>query len=45
MEDFYELFKVLDEEGLIDIGDVENVEMQKCLKKIFKYLPLKKKKS
>ena len=44
VEDFYDIFKTLDEGGLIDISDVSDPKMQKCIKKIFKYLPLKKKK-
>ena len=44
VEDFYELFGTLDEGGIIDIADVVDPRMQKCLKKMFKYLPLKKKK-
>lgn len=39
-----ELFGNLDEGGSIDITDVADPKMQKCLKKMFKYLPLKKKK-
>ena len=44
VEDFYDIFKTLDEGNLIDIADVSDPQMQKCLKKIFKYLPLKRKK-
>ena len=44
MEDFYELFETLDQGGKIDITDVADPAMQKCLKRLFKYLPLNKKK-
>lgn len=44
MEDFYQIFETLDEGHVIDIADLENLSVQKCLKKMFKYLPLEKKK-
>ena len=44
IDDFYDLFDTLDQGGSINITDIENPKMQKCLKKMFKYLPLKKKK-
>jgi hypothetical protein len=36
------MFGVLDKGGKIDISALENPEMMKVLKKLFKYLPLKK---
>jgi hypothetical protein len=36
------MFKTLDEGGGIDISSLENKALCKCLKKLFKYLPLKK---
>lgn len=44
VEDFYDLFETLDQGGSVDISDVADPKMQKCLKKMFKYLPLMKKK-
>lgn len=44
VEDFYDIFKTIDDGGAIDIADVSDPQMQICLKKVFKYLPLKKKK-
>ena len=43
VEDFYDLFDTLDQGGSIDITNVADPKMQKCLKKMFKYLPLNKK--
>lgn len=43
VQDFYDVFKAFDEGGAIDIADVADENVQKCLKKIFRYLPLKKK--
>lgn len=42
IDDFYEMFKTLDEGGFIDISSLENKALYKCLKKLFKYLPLTK---
>jgi len=36
------MFKTFDEDGQIDISGLENKALYKCLKKLFKYLPLKK---
>ena len=33
---------MLDNGGRVDIATLENKELLKCLKKMFKYLPLKK---
>lgn len=38
------MFKTLDERGSIDISGLENKALLKCLKKMFKYLPIKKQK-
>lgn len=42
LDDFYEMFKTFDEGGFIDISSLENKALYKCLKKLFKYLPLAK---
>jgi len=42
LNDFYDMFGVLDKGGKVDISALENKAMMKCLKKMFKYLPLKK---
>ena len=42
LNDFYDMFGVLDKGGKIDISALENPAMMKVLKKLFKYLPLKK---
>ena len=44
LDDFYDIFITLDKNGEIDIAEVENKKIQKYLKKIFKALPLTKKK-
>jgi hypothetical protein len=36
------MFKTFDEKGFIDISGLENKALYKCLKKLFKYLPLKR---
>ncbi len=36
------MFKTLDEGGFVDISGLENKELYKCIKKLFKYLPIKK---
>jgi hypothetical protein len=38
------MFKTFDEGGLIDISGLENKALLKCLKKLFKYMPIKKEK-
>jgi hypothetical protein len=42
LNEFYELFKILDSGGRIDLSGLENKAVMKCLKKLFKYLPLRK---
>ena len=42
LEDFYEMFETFDKGGSVDIGELENKDLQKCLKKMFKYLPLRR---
>lgn len=44
LHQFYDMFKTFDEGGQIDISGLENKALYKCLKKLFKYLPLKKEK-
>jgi len=39
------MFKTFDEKGFIDISELENKSLKKCLKKLFKHLPLKKEKT
>jgi hypothetical protein len=36
------MFKTFDDLGSIDISEIENKALKKCLKKLFKHLPLKK---
>jgi hypothetical protein len=38
------MFNTFDEGGHIDISGLENKALCKCLKKLFKYLPIKKEK-
>jgi Ca2+-binding EF-hand superfamily protein len=45
LEEFYDMFKTFDEKGFIDISELENKSLKKCLKKLFKHLPLKKEKT
>ena len=42
LNEFYDLFATLDKGGKINISELENKELMKCLKKMFKYLPLTK---
>ena len=44
LEEFYDMFNTLDEGGFIDIAGLENKALYKCIKKLFKYLPVKKEK-
>lgn len=43
IEDFYDIWKGLNEGGDIEIDDVENPDIKKCLKKMCKHLQLNRK--
>jgi hypothetical protein len=39
------MFKTFDQKGFIDIAGLEDRALKKCLKKLFKHLPLQKEKT